>query len=196
MKRITNAARLTSLALLAMVLVVLVPGEANACSCAPVTTEEMVAGGDVVFVGEEISRSPVPQGQDFAMSQAVTFNVVEAYKGDVTTEMVLMTGSGGGDCGVGPQPGLIGIVAYGNGDRLSYNICGSLHEPGAIAALLDPIDLAGQPAAEPLPEPGGGTSPMVWVGAAAAGALLIGLGVARNRRQDWHDGWSSDGSTD
>lgn len=192
----SSAARFTSLALLAMILVLLVPGEASACSCMPVTTAEMVASSDVVFVGREIGRSGAEGGQGGFTSQVVTFEVIEAYKGDVSPEMVLTTGSGGGDCGVGPQTGLIGIAASAHDGSLSYNICGSLHDPAAVAAILDPIEISQPTTAAPPVDSGSGIGPAIWLGAVAGALLLIGFGVKRARQDEWHDGWSADGSGD
>ncbi len=177
-----------TLALLASLLVALQPGEAQACSCVAVTTEEMVAASDLVFVGEEISRSAVNNAG--WPSVAVTFRVLEAYKGEVAGQMTLLTGSGGGDCGVGPQSGLVGITTSSNGGLPAYDICGSVHEPAAIAALLEPIGLVDAPT--PSPAEDQGINPLLWL---ALGALAVTAAVAtvvhRRRHEDWQDGWSS-----
>lgn len=189
----TKAARILAQsvapALLAAILVVSLPGEAAACSCAPVTTAEVVASSQLVFVGEEIRR--VETSQDWP-AVAVTFAVVAAYKGDVASEMTVWTGHGGGDCGVGPTAGLVGIAAYVEGDRASINSCGSLHDAAAIAAILDPIEIIDASPAEPAPGDGGFAMPWPVLGL-GGGALLavVTVVLARRRRDDWQDGWSS-----
>ncbi len=182
-------ARSVTPALLASILLLSFPGEARACSCAQVATAEVVGSSDLVFVGEEIGRVETRQAWP---AVAVTFAVAEAYKGDVASEMTVWTGHGGGDCGVGPTTGLVGIAAYVDGDRVSINICGSLHGPGAIAALLDPIEIVDAAPVDTAPDDGGLVVPWL-VPALAGGAAVAALAVALNRRRrdDWHDGWSS-----
>ena len=178
---------MTSL-LLASILVLSYPPAASACSCAPVTTAEMVASADLVFVGEEILR--VETRREWP-AVAVTFAVVEAYKGEVVSEMTLWTGHGDGDCGVGPTSGLVGIAAHMDGDRATINSCGSLHDAAAIAATLDPVEIIDISPAPPTPGDGGSGVPWPLMGLAgvAAGAGLAVV-LARRRRDDWQQGWS------
>lgn len=156
----------------------------------------MVEASNLVFVGQEISRIPVnepPDGEFGWASVAVTFQVVEAYKGKVTKQMTLLTGSGGGDCGVGQQSGLVGITATDNGGPVSISICGSVHEAGAIAALLDPIELTdGAVASPPADDSGGGINQLLLMSVLGAVAATAAISVMRRRRHDWQDGWSSD----
>ncbi|MDH3772653.1 MAG: hypothetical protein OET79_16970 [Nitrospirota bacterium] len=106
--------------------------------------------------------------------------------------MIVWTGHGGGDCGVGPTTGPVGIAAYLEGDRISINTCGSLHEPGAIAALLNPIEIVDASPVDAAPDDGGFAVPWLMLGL-AGGAALAALAVVlrRRRRDDWHDGWSA-----
>lgn len=182
-----------TLALIATFLLALAPGVASACSCAPVTTAEMVESAHTVFVGEEIARTEY-RGADQWAQQAVTFQVAEAYKGQVFDQLTVTTGMGGGDCGVSPTTGLVGITIQNSGEP-SIDICGSVHDPGAIAALLDPIDIVASPIAPPATPEGGGTG---WGGVAVVAGIAVivaGIGIAamRRRRDDWQDGWSSAG---
>ena len=102
---------------------------------------------------------------------------------------------GGGDCGVGPLTGLVGITISGGGEP-SISICGSVHEAAAVAEFLEPIDIV---ISEPEPEP-----PATEPGGVGLGGVVIAIGIVlviigigrevlRRRRDDYHDGWSSEG---
>jgi len=193
MNRLVAYGRIVTLALVATLFVALAPGTATACSCMPVTTQDMVAEARIVFVGEEIARTDVG-GQQAWGSVAVTFQVTEAYKGQVSEQMTVITGESSAGCGVGPTSGLVGITVHGGAEAATISLCGSLHEAGAVAALLDPIDIIST-APEPLStEPA--SSGLGGIVLAAGIALIVaGIGVAaiRRRRDDWQDGWSSEG---
>lgn len=195
MKSSARYARIATLALVATFLVALVPGKAAACSCMPVTTQEMVADAHTVFVGEEVSRTRIDRGAagDTWLTQAVTFRVVEAYKGSVTDQFTVYTGMGGGDCGVGPLTGLVGITISGGGEP-SISICGSVHDAAEVAQLLEPIDLVTSEPEPPPLEPGGvGLGGVVIAFGIALVIVGIGRELLRRRRQAGHDGWSSEG---
>jgi len=186
MTRLSTPRALMAAAMVAGFVLALAPSAAIACSCVPVTTADMVETAGVVFVGEETGRVSVANGWP---SVAVTFRVAEAYKGEVASEMTVWTGSGGGDCGVGPLSGLVGIAAYTEGGRLSFNICGGVHDPGAVAAAIDPIGLVDSPGETPEPEPG--SSLALWLVGGAAALLGSAVFMTMRRRRDWHDGWNS-----
>ena len=165
----------------------LTPSAASACSCVPVTTADMVESAEVVFVGEEVGRIA---NRDVWPPVAVSFQVVEAYKGEVASEMTIWTGGGGGDCGVGPLDGLVGIAAYFEEGRLSFNICGGVHDPGAVAAAIEPIALVDAP--NETPDPPSGSSLALWL-VGGVGLLVAGTAfMTMRRRREWHDGWNSD----
>ena len=65
-------------------------------------------------------------------------------------EITVFTGSGDADCGVGPLTGLVGITASTESGRPTMNICGSLHQPGAVGLVLSPIPLVGVSPEPPL----------------------------------------------
>lgn len=183
-------ARYLTPVLLASVLVISLPGEAGACSCVPADTAEVVAAADLVFVGEEVSR--VDTRREWP-PVAITFSVVEAYKGEVPTEITVWTGQGDGDCGLPRTRGAVGITVYTHEDgRLAVDSCGSLHDPAAIAALLDPIATMAAAPPAPGPEAAGGGVPWPLIALAAAGSLAVGVGLLLSRRRDdWQDGWST-----
>ncbi len=160
----------------------------------PVTTQEMVDQAHTVFVGEEIARTEY-RGNDQWASVAVTFQVAEAYKGVVSDQMTVITGMGGGDCGVSQMSGLVGITIQ-NTEEPSIDICGSVHDAGAVAALLDPVDIVSAtpgPSSSPTDSSSNGLALTLVVAGAAAIVAGIGVAAMRRRRDDWQDGWSSEG---
>lgn len=187
MKRSSTARTLTAAVMVAAFLFALTPSAASACSCAPVTTPEMVENAEVVFVGQEVGRIA---NRDVWPPVAVSFQVVEAFKGEVSSEMTVWTGGGDADCGVGPLNGLVGVAAYFDQGRLSFNICGGVHDPAAVAAVIDPIELADSPDDTPEPAAGGSLTP--WLVAGVVAALVGATGfMTMRRRREWHDGWDS-----
>jgi hypothetical protein len=188
MSDLTRSRTLAAAVMVAAFIVALTPSAAGACSCAPVTTADMVENAAVVFVGQEVGRIA---NRDIWPPVAVSFQVVEAYKGEVFSEMTVWTGGGDADCGVGPLNGLVGIAAYFEPEgRLSFNICGGVHDPVAIAAAIDPIDLADAP--DETPETAAGSSLAPWLAAGVVAALVAATGfMTMRRRREWHDGWDS-----
>lgn len=186
MTRLSNARTLLAAVMVAAFVLGLTPSAASACSCVPVTTADMVETADVVFVGEEVGRI---SADNTWPSVAVSFQVAEAYKGEVASEMTVWTGSGGGDCGVGPLSGLVGIAAYVEEGRLAFNICGGVHDPGAVAAVIEPIALIGAPGETP--EPASGSSLAPWLVGGAGVLVAAAVFMTMRRRRDWHDGWNS-----
>ena len=187
--------RLVVLALVGALAVTATSNVAGACSCAPVTAAAMVETADIVFVGEEIARAPLNRDRnEFEWaSVAVTFQVTEAYKGEVAGQITLLTGSGDADCGVGPLTELTGITSSTDSGQPTFDICGSLHSPAAIAALLDPIPTVDLPELPPPLPADGGLGVVPWVLGAGLAAMAGALVVTRRRRQSpdgWQDGWS------
>jgi hypothetical protein len=79
-------------------LVIVLPGEASACSCAPpLSPEEAIAQNEWVFVGRQIGRYQVA---DTDAAVRLQIEVIAVFKGEVPETVELSTGRGGGDCGV------------------------------------------------------------------------------------------------
>ena len=190
----THFVRLLTLAVISTLFVAFAPGTASACSCMPVTTREMVAEAEMAFEGQEIGRAEVrtEAGGEFWGNVAVTFQVLEAYKGSVPEQITVMTGENSAGCGVGPTAGVVGITIW-DAEQPSISICGSVHPAGAIGAILDPIDIVGAAPAPPPPNETG-TAFGGIVLAAGVAVIVAGIGIAVvRRRRDWQDGWSSAG---
>jgi len=136
-------------AVLVAALTILVPSVADACSCArggSVADSFRIA--DVVFDGEVVAVDmPVQLDHPFITylvpdkwlnwEKRVSFKVRGAYKGLTTQTVVVRTGLGGGDCGIGFSEGDRWLV-YAYGDPPSTGICSrSRAFPGASADLAE-----------------------------------------------------------
>ena len=176
---------------IAIAIVGLSPATADACSCMAVTTADMFEERPVVFVGSEVGRQQVAAAGH--LQQLVTFRVDTAYKGDVSSEMNLRTGMGGGDCGIGAQVGRVGVAAYEWEGDLVVDICGGLHDPAAIAAIAEPIELVDAAPSAPVDDTPAGAPWGSWL---LFGALAVAAGVSliitRRRNRTYQDGWRSD----
>jgi hypothetical protein len=88
---------------LALVLLALAPSPVAACLCGSTSADPPIQG-DVAFIGVVAARDdPVfPFGGDGGMGYGIhyTFAVEEVIKGDLDAFTVILTGHGGGDCGL------------------------------------------------------------------------------------------------
>lgn len=121
---------------------------AFACSCASTGPSCPGLGGKAfpVFLGTVLSVTDVPDagGINF-LSRKARIRVDESFGGvpDDLKEVDVLTGMGGGDCGVPFQPGDIYLVAASaNGDGLlSAGICSSTRKIEGSSAALDILRL-------------------------------------------------------
>lgn len=75
------------------------PLNANACSCAePRAVEPELERSDAVFSGKVLSVKEKRQVNGY-MSKSVLFEVDRTWKGPETSQLIIVTGLGGGDCG-------------------------------------------------------------------------------------------------
>lgn len=103
---------------------------AHACSCmTPGTPCESYGTANAVFVGTAVSVRELerPKSGDvdtWHYQRAYKFSVEQSYLGVEGTEVEIVTGSGGGDCGYQFQIGTRYVVyAHSYQDRLSTTIC-------------------------------------------------------------------------
>jgi hypothetical protein len=81
------------------------PATSHACSCAePPSVESELERSKAVFSGEVLE---VKEQKDFRgyMKNKVLFEVTDTWKGVTESQVIITTGSGGGDCGFGFQVG-------------------------------------------------------------------------------------------
>ena len=169
------------------------PTPAHACSCmggvgpvadqvqAAVQGSKMVFSGRVVSIEDRQSGLTVFGFGSAPYGRAVTFAVNTVWKGTPRARVVVYTGWGGGDCGVGFQVGSSYLVyAGGSPDDLSTSICtrtSSLSNAQADLAALGP-------GAAPAPA----LNPWLWTAVTCLGPLLvlIGVGLFRFMRRRRH----------
>jgi hypothetical protein len=137
-----------------LVLVTPIPG--HACSCVDEPCSTGWKHGQVVFLGEVTAKEAIPPGRDATADRlfarvAVHFSVRELFDGGVASEKdtVVLTGSGGGDCGYPFKVGQSYLVyATPNQGPLVTSIC-SPTRPAVIAgAFIQQLRLRSK-AAEP-----------------------------------------------
>ena len=118
---------LSSVALLALLIVVSDARDARACSCISGTPLcETLWNTPVVFAGEviEIADVPGPSSSPFPANRLVRFRVEQSWREEVPREVEVRTGSGGGDCGYTFIKGVRYLVfARRNGEQLNTSIC-------------------------------------------------------------------------
>jgi hypothetical protein len=83
-----------------------------ACSCIYRTTQEYIESADAVFVCEPLSKAPTVAKSWMRYKYKLLVHAL--YKGDITSDTtIILTGQGGGDCGVAFEIGKRYIV-YGH----------------------------------------------------------------------------------
>jgi 5-hydroxyisourate hydrolase-like protein (transthyretin family) len=108
-----------------------VPRDASACTCVPAGPPcEEVFRARTVFVGTVTAISEIPTaGAESERSgpwlrRRVHFRVTEPFRGDTGTEVDVLTGSGGGDCGYAFTTGHTYLVyTYEQRDQIATSIC-------------------------------------------------------------------------
>jgi LPXTG-motif cell wall-anchored protein len=167
----------------------------SACSCVmPGPPNEAFGRADAVFRGEVQSISGgsgllsgllslVGLGRGGPERQ-ILMSVTDSWKGIDTTEIVVRTGFGGGDCGYPFRVGTSYLIyGYENNGRLLTNICSRTVAVSAAVAVDDFTYLAGKPAIAL--KPAAGSNGVVLGLLGIVGVLLIGVGsvwLARRRR--------------
>ncbi|MBW8351559.1 hypothetical protein K0H71_19260 [Bacillus sp. IITD106] len=75
------------------------PSLANACSCAEIpSVEDELERSKVVFIGKVLSIKQIKNSNGYA-PYSVLFDVSSVWKGPKHSEITILTGLGGGDCG-------------------------------------------------------------------------------------------------
>jgi hypothetical protein len=106
----------------------LMPAITYACDCAgPSSVKEELQRQTVVFSGKVVSISNSNKGlaRSSADPMNITFEVYDAWKGDVGKKLILHTAMSGASCGFDFTPNEEYLVyAYGEKDRLEVGLCG------------------------------------------------------------------------
>lgn len=107
-----------------------------ACSCANFERPCELLSHDVAFVGRVVETTPIKRTTDkfsYTVGYSMRFSVEESLRGELGTEAIVETGSGGGDCGTPLDPGgRYLIFAYKNEKgKLGTGVCsGNQHLEG------------------------------------------------------------------
>ncbi len=163
------------------------PSAVYACSCAqPLSVSAQFERSEAVFVGEvlEVQEKRSMGGR---VTKAALFEVDRIWKGGTQSQIIIHTGSGGGDCGIYFEPGQDYLVyaqhskMYEGEELLTSIICDRTSE---VAAAQEDLMLLGGGNAPTeqvnlMKKLEGGMPALVWVGAAIA--ALVGGGLAYMR---------------
>src|SRR5688572_3695678 len=124
-------ARGTQLAVALSFAVLFVPRSIEACSCAHgIPLCESFWLSSAVFVGEAVEIADIETRnavlrRHVVSGKRVTFRVERSFRGPTADELVVQTGTGGGDCGYSFRRGqkyLVFASAWNGG--LNVNVCG------------------------------------------------------------------------
>ena len=141
---------------------------AHACTCATGgDPRERLAGADGAFIGTLVSRRETgPVGSIISTGRDViyTFEVAEAFKGDIDRQVEVHSAAYGASCGFEVPPGEpIGVLLEGGNGTWRSGLCGQI-EPDKLRT-----------AAAPLPAPDGQPPAALVVGGGFGEARLLAL---------------------
>jgi hypothetical protein len=162
-----------------VVVLLLTPVPAQACSCAPPDADTLMETADVVFVGSPtrlVLEAEGPQGTE----RLWEFAVAGVYRGDVSDGLAVSGGSGGGaGCEVAFHRGYgnVAVAARWSAGHLRTGLCSVMPAadfvlimgPGQPPALL-------QGSSGPFPS-GGPPIAILALGIASLGLAVVGLGA-------------------
>ncbi|WP_029192873.1 hypothetical protein [Paenibacillus harenae] len=123
------------------------PQNAYACSCAgPITVEEQLNHSEAVFAGRvlEVKEQKSVEGY---VTKAVLFETKQIWKGGPESQIIIQTGSGGGDCGYHFEEGKDYLVyanrsdMYGGKEQLVTIICDRTKE---LAGAQEDLTVLGE----------------------------------------------------
>lgn len=126
-RRIINSILMTFLVL--SIMTIFIPSNVYACSCArPQSVEAQFSRSEAVFAGRvlEVKEQRYLNG---SMTKAALFEVSHIWKGGPESQIIIHTGSGGGDCGFNFEEGKEYLVyahpstMYGDKELLITIIC-------------------------------------------------------------------------
>jgi hypothetical protein len=141
---------------------------AHACTCAARgDPRERLAAADGAFIGNLVSRRETgPLGSIISTGRDViyTFEVAEAFKGDIGRQVEVHSAASGASCGFEVPPGEpIGVLLEGGNGTWRSGLCGQI-EPDKLRT-----------AAAPLPAPDGQPPAALVVGGGFGEARLLVL---------------------
>lgn len=116
------------------------PGIASACSCAPPEIGENLTRMDGAFVGTFVEKGEAdPNGQEFA-NVPYRFEVEQWIKGEAGSDVSVWSSQDGGSCGIEARPGQrVGLFVNANNGRLTSDLCSQINPDMLLAAISDDV---------------------------------------------------------
>lgn len=182
-------------------------GQACACSCMQLSSEELVAGADAVVIGRAVAK------YDDDNHRRYVFEVKQSYKTRVNHTIVIHTAAQGPSCGLDLELGATRAVVLGKSSEKNWvGAPAGSWSSSSCAALSAPDTSADMPAAAGAPiAPTAGPSaevlllgvrfmtndaavaltrsPWVVVSWAVGGVVVVGAGVLLAARRYRRTGW-------
>lgn len=168
----------------------LVPSNVYACSCAePLPVQTAANGAEAVFAGRAVDTKEIKNLSGY-VSKAVLFEVSRAWKGGNESQIVIYTGTGGGNCGYHFEPGKQYLVyaynssMYGTQEQLTTTICNRTTEIAYAQGDLDALGEGTVPSKQiDLESTFNPNQRGVWVWVAGAALLVLVVIIAATRRR-------------
>ena len=183
MKRITRLLLIAALALAALPL-----GAQSdlACSCMAPDAQELFTNSEGAFVGTLIDN-PGDDGQPFTNSAEMVpyvFEVEAAYKGEITSQIAVMSAISGASCGLEmPEGARASIFMWVDGGEWHSGLCSTMGPEALLDGPFEPIDVIEASEIPTAPE----TDLARWALAGVGGIAVAGVALALFRKRSVED---------
>lgn len=179
MKRIT---KLMLIAALALASLPLGAQSALACSCMAPDAQDLFANSDGAFVGTLID-SPGENGRPFANSAEQVpylFEVEAAYKGEITSQVAVMSAISSASCGLSMQEGArASVFMWVDGGEWHSGLCSTMDAEALLDGPFEAIDIVAADDIPTAPE----TDLARWALVGIGGIALVGVALVLYRKR-------------
>ncbi len=170
--------RLILISTLALATIWVAPQTAHACSCMMPEAGLLFENADAAFEGT-VLRAPEQEGFGGEMVEYV-FAVDEAYKGDLTEEVIVRTADNSAACGLSmTEGGSAALFVYDSGGDWNGDLCSTMSSGALAEAGYEPIAIVDGPS--PSDETASASNTARWVLGAGVGVAAAAFVASRRR---------------